>query len=688
MNSRNEPRAPYRRVPMRLVAPWLAALALVAAPRPAAAQVAGAAEEAGAVISLIELADTEYADAVADGEIVNAAEYEEAGEFTAEALRRLARLADPADAVAADRARAAAGRLPGLIERLAEPAEFAELAEEVADAVAAGWEAVRVRYAERRPSAHRGARVYRQHCAVCHGAAGAGDGPAAAGMEPPPADLAGPNRHMEASLLRDFEVTSFGIPATQMTGWGDRLSLQERWDVAAYVQGFRFDAAEVSEGRDIALAPDAPIGGLVRAWSDPSEIAALTDEELARRVAEVQSGADEAEVAAIVAYLRAQIGQPLDGVPSPEVAETAKFRFAEIDSLLTSAIAAAREGDRELAADRAIGAYLIFESLEPAVGARNPDAVRAVEAGFAGFRADIATAAGEIDRSALDGALDEAAAALTGSASDWGIALQSFVIILREGFEAILIIGAIMAFLVKTGRAEERRSVAWGIGGAIAASLAVGVLLEALFTAVPARREILEGVTMLVAVAVLFSVSYWLVSKLERGRWESYLDGKMRTAAGAGSAAAFAGVAFLAVFREGVETVLFYKALSTMSGDPFLPIVLGFVVGVVALVVIYSAYIKLGVRVPMRPFFGMTSALLYGMAVIFSGAGVAEFQEAGVVGMTPVAGVPTVPTLGLYPTLETLAAQGTLVALLVVALFVTFVLPRLRTSASTAGSGA
>jgi high-affinity iron transporter len=177
------------------------------------------------------------------------------------------------------------------------------------------------------------------------------------------------------------------------------------------------------------------------------------------------------------------------------------------------------------------------------------------------------------------------------------------------------------------------------------------------------------------------------VSKLQHGRWDKYLRDKMNRAIGAGGGLALGGVAFLAVFREGVETVLFYKALGTMSAGNGLPLVGGFVAGLLALTAIYVGFTRLGVRIPMRPFFAMTSGLLYLMAIIFAGAGIAELQEAGIVGFTPVAGMPLVPALGVYPTVETLAGQAVLVVLLAGALFVTFGVPRLSGAEEPAPAG-
>ncbi|MFB6240374.1 MAG: FTR1 family protein, partial [Gemmatimonadota bacterium] len=118
---------------------------------------------------------------------------------------------------------------------------------------------------------------------------------------------------------------------------------------------------------------------------------------------------------------------------------------------------------------------------------------------------------------------------------------------------------------------------------------------------------------------------------------ERYLKEKMSRAVGSGSSLALAGVAFLAVYREGFETVLFYKALFISAGaGGLVPITGGFVVGCVGLVFLYLAFTRWGVKVPMRPFFAGTSAVLYFMAVVFAGQGIAELQAAGTVGTTPV----------------------------------------------------
>jgi high-affinity iron transporter len=248
----------------------------------------------------------------------------------------------------------------------------------------------------------------------------------------------------------------------------------------------------------------------------------------------------------------------------------------------------------------------------------------------------------------------------------------SFLIIFREGLEAILVIGAIVAFLLKTGHRERLRSIWIGVGAALAASAVTAVILKTLLSAMPATREVIEGVTMLIAVAVLFSVSYWLISKVEAAKWQQFIQEKVTNALEHGGGRALAFVAFLAVYREGAETALFYQALFNEGTRVLMPISLGMLVGAVVLAVIFTLFYRFGVRIPLRYLFGSTSVLLYYMAFVFMGKGIRELQEGNAISITILPGFPHVELLGLYPTLETLIAQLVLLVLFVFALLKTF----------------
>jgi high-affinity iron transporter len=217
-----------------------------------------------------------------------------------------------------------------------------------------------------------------------------------------------------------------------------------------------------------------------------------------------------------------------------------------------------------------------------------------------------------------------------------------------------------------------RRAIHIGTGIGFGASLATAALIATVFRIGPAHQEALEGFTMLLASVVLFWVSYWIISKAEAERWQRYIQGKVQHAIARGSVTGLAAAAFLAVYREGFETVLFYQALAAdvPAGDVMLPA--GFVAGTVVLAVVYVLFRRLGSRLPVRQFFVATGAFLYLMAFVFAGKGVAELQEAAVVSFTPVAWMPHVPALGIFPSRETLAAQGVLLLALAYAAWVTW----------------
>ncbi|MDR1495990.1 MAG: FTR1 family iron permease [Clostridiales Family XIII bacterium] len=264
------------------------------------------------------------------------------------------------------------------------------------------------------------------------------------------------------------------------------------------------------------------------------------------------------------------------------------------------------------------------------------------------------------DASTLDGETESAG----------GVFVGSLVIITREGFEAIIIVGAIIAYLVKSGNAEKTRAIYVGCVVALAASVALAVILNILTGLTGANQEIIEGVTMLIAVAVLFWVSNWMVSKADADAWRGYIEGAVKSSVTKGSVFSLAFAAFLAVFREGAETILFYQALLAGTDTHVNMIWIGLAVGGVILVVVYLLIRFLSIRIPLKPFFLGTSILLFIISISFIGAGVKELQEGNVVGVTPVQGIGSVDILGVYPTVETLVPQSALLVLTVVLIVV------------------
>lgn len=362
---------------------------------------------------------------------------------------------------------------------------------------------------------------------------------------------------------------------------------------------------------------------------------------------------------------------------SPAVADTQTWNDVvdEMAAVLDRADETYRAGDPEGAKDLVNEAYYgYYERLgfeKTVMAYLSGDRAVSVEYKFSQIKKDMLAGAPadqvSADLTTLVGMLREDANQLDGEQgqSPYALLLGSLVIILREGFEAILVVGAIVAYLVKSGNQDKTKFAYTGAGLALLASAGLAWLFNALTVASGASQEIVEGATMLLAVAMLVWVSNWILAKSEADAWTAYIKDRSEASLSRGSMFSLAFVAFLAVLREGAETILFYQALLAQTSENHHLVWLGMAIGAVALVAVYLAVRFLSIRIPLRPFFLGTSVLLAVMAFIFTGGGIKELQEGGVVSATVVPGMTSVDLLGIYPTVETLAAQVLVLALIV-----------------------
>ena len=592
------------------------------------------------VASMILLAAQEYDIGVENGRIVMAPEVEEARLFLSEARKATDRL--PAEE--GRRIASSIDTLLLLIQRTADPADVSSLARSATAGMAARLGISLEEIPATTPLAARGAEIYRSTCASCHGDRGEGDGPAAPGLDPPPANLADREALADASPQDFYRRITIGVAGTAMPGYETTLSADDRWAAAVYATLLRLPQ---------------PAGELPDSLRDFTTTSRLSDLALLTSL----GGEGDAALARLSAVRHA-------GTGGPDAAQAARV-FAQVRSGIDSTIALAAAGQQEAAQSMALDAYIAFEQVERTLRIRNPGLAADLEAGFGELRAragDGEASLTEVEASLFAG-LERAERVFADRPSTAGLFVQSVVLMLREGLEAILVVGALLTFLVKTGAGERRRDIHLGVILALAASALTAVLIETVFHLSARHQETLEGITMLVAVVVLFYVSYWLLSRMEVVKWTSYVKSRVHTAVTTGSTFALASAAFLAVYREGFETILFYKALVVSGGSAGLPpILIGMVVGGVLLAVVYVVLNRFGVRLPLRPFFAVTSTFLYLMAFIFAGKGVAELQAGTVLPTTFVSWAPRVPALGIYPTLETMLAQGLLVVLALFAL--------------------
>jgi high-affinity iron transporter len=352
----------------------------------------------------------------------------------------------------------------------------------------------------------------------------------------------------------------------------------------------------------------------------------------------------------------------------------------EIDTsrvLLAQSLQAYKAGDRERAYALSKKAYLDhFEFVEIPLRLRDPNLVLDTEFKYAALRNDIRDGAPvskirsdtAIVRSALvdvDRAL--ARKGLAAPAVAFGF---SFSILFREGVEAVLLIAILLGSLAAGSASNYKRPLAIGVGAAVAATAVLFALATLVIDIAPLSRELLEAVTALIAVVVLIAVSFWLVARLEHRRRMEFMRARVASAMAAGTTAAFVGLGFTAVFREGFETVLFYQALALFAEGLIVWVVLGAATAAVALGGVGWAILRLGKRLPLKPMLVGGAGVLLLMSVAFVGNAIRSLQDADLLAATPVAH-PRLPVFlaeltGIHPTSQGLAIQAALLAVYVV----------------------
>ncbi|HYW16317.1 MAG TPA: cytochrome c/FTR1 family iron permease [Allosphingosinicella sp.] len=621
------------------LAPLLLCLLAMLGAAPAAAQNA----EVQTTWRLLDYVAVDYREAVRDGRVVNAGEYKEMAEFTASVRQRLAALPEkPAKA----KLLAGAAALQAAVERKAAPGEIEKQARGLAADLIAAYP---VPLAPRRlPDLARGSALYAQNCASCHGESGDAKTPLAVGMDPPPIAFTDRERARERSLFALYQVIDQGLEGTAMSSFG-HLSEEDKWALAFAAGRFAYPAELAEQGRRIWQA-DAGVRALV---PDSAALVGLSESALAARV-----GPEKA--AALTAYLRSD----------PEAAtRSGGSTLALARDRLRQSLAAYEKGDRRGATELALSAYLDgFEPVEPMLASRNAGLMARVERAMAELRAAISGGkdVGEVRSrvEALDSLFDETERALAPEqGSDASTFLGAFTILLREGLEALLIVVAMLAFLRKADRAEMVRPVHLGWIAALVAGLATWWAATHLISISGANRELTEGFGSILAAVILLFVGIWMHGKAQADEWQRYIREKVGQALSRKSAWFLFLLAFVAVYREVFETILFFTALS--AEGRLAPLLGGAAAAAALLTVIAVLMFRFSRKLPIAKFFSYSSLLIAGLAVVLAGKGVSALQEAGLIGVTPLDWVPRWEILGLYPTLEGLLAQlATLLILL------------------------
>jgi high-affinity iron transporter len=244
-------------------------------------------------------------------------------------------------------------------------------------------------------------------------------------------------------------------------------------------------------------------------------------------------------------------------------------------------------------------------------------------------------------------------------------------ILFREGLEALLVVIALVAGTREAGHEGRAKDIYTGALIAVVASIALAWGVNHLIS--DDASDTLEGIFQVLAAATLFYVSSWLTSKSQAQMWKSFIADQVKGAhESAVPGLALALTAFLAVIREGGETIVFFQALTVGATEAAEKhaVIAGIAAATVALAITFIVLNRAAHRIPFGKFFYATSILLYGLAVVFIGQGIASFQESEWIGATFVEHVPTIPMLGLYPTVQGIAAQLALLAFAAAAMII------------------
>jgi high-affinity iron transporter len=592
------------------------------------------------VAGILDYIGGDYRGAVGpDGSVRSPAEYAEQRALAGDAAALTAQAGLSAD----DPLRIRLSELTRALNERRDPGQVEQLCRRARESIV---EAHQVDLAPRStPSWQQAEQQYKaQGCNVCHGDDGGAHTPTAAALDPKPANFLDAERVAAVSPHRAFHAISFGVPGTGMRAY-TALSDAERWSLAFYVLALRHLTADAASGRQAFEAAGKPSA------ADARGLSALTEEDLTRQLSTI---ADPQAHANALAYLRSD-------APFSRAQNTGLARaYQQLDAGLL----AYERGDKEQARRLFISAYLDgVEPHEAALRARDAQLVTEIESAMLKLRTLAAEGATEAPLVAAVGharALLDRANSVGSNAST--ALVGALTITLREGVEIVLLVAALLGLVRKRGHPELAKYVHAGWMLAVPAGLATFYAAESVLSGM--QRELAEGLASVLAAFVLLGVTHWLLGQLSARRWVGFLASRIGSAAsGQRAALGVLSLAFLAAYREAFEIVLFFQALALDAAGHVREVWLGAALGMLLLGAAAFALLRVGQRLKPAPFMLASSICLAVLSFVLVGKGVRALQAAAVVPITHL-GLPELPALGVYATIEGLVAQGLLLGLL------------------------
>ena len=604
-------------------------------------------QDAETVIHLLDYIARDYPEGVQSGKVINQDEYEEMLEFSGQAydLTEQGSFLPKNDLTLLE----TIGQLKTFILEKKSPNEVSDLARQIRNTI---LDITDIQTAPSLwPNANQGQTLYAVNCASCHGTKGYGDGPLADGLEPEPTNFHDIELMQQVSPFQAYNTIKLGVSGTSMRAFSE-LTEAQLWDLSFYIKGLQFD----DEEHDIETLR----AHFETAMAEVSlkDIATHSDEELLTILAE-KSNTYALQLKALRLL-----------APTGEESHNSLIIAKE---QLKAALKNYTEGNKSLARTQALTAYLEgIEPVEARLNSNDPAFTKKIEQQMLNVRQAIEKDKGvETLKEETDKALtliEEADDLLKNQKLNyWLTFVLAASIMLREGLEAFLILAVVLALIRTSG---VKKALPWLHGGWITAVI-LGVagwfLSDYIIQFGGKNREIMEGLIALFAVVVLLFVGFWLHNHSHAKKWKEFIEVKIGRYLQKDKMFGLAAFSFMVVFREAFEVILFLQAINLESEPEHKSAiglgVLAAIVGIVIMVWLFQKYSK---RIPVRQLFQYSSWIIVLLAIILMGKGFHSLQESGWISVTGIPSLFRIGWLGLYPTLETILAQGTLVLIIMI----------------------
>jgi len=555
------------------------------------------------LVGILQYLEADYPQAV---ETRSEFELEEQRQFISDAVALSVELGAPAR-VYEDRLASLKARIDQAQDPTGVPQDARRLIEDVVAATGMA------RSPSAAPDLKKGAALFEVACAACHGKEGKADTEIAPTMDPRPRNFHDPEAMEALTPYKAFNTVSFGVPGTAMPSFST-LSDDERWSLAFFVLSIRHPRCDQKPPR-----------------TSLEELANSTDAQLREKFGTLapclRTRPPAADREALLLKARAEVERSIQ-------------LFAQGDYA----------GARNAVLDGYLGG---LEPVEPQLRASSPALIARLEEAFLQTRLAVEerNLGFEAEAKNLLGLLDQARRTAESARGFWSVFWMSLFILLREGFEATIVIAALLAVLKKMDQTQHAKVVHAGwISAIVLGALAFILGRQALAAA---DRELLEGITALAAVAMLIYAALWLNARANIRKFMGELRQKMQSALGRQSLIGLFAVSFMAMFRESLETVIFLQGL---AADAPAGAAWGAVIGTVVLLALVMVIKRVGFVLPMKALFNVSTVLLLATAVILLGKGLHAFQEVGVLPLRPLPFV-TIEWLGVFPDAWSLIPQ-------------------------------